>query len=50
MRKVVEAELGSKGMPNEISKAQVAQPGREIIFRKIICKEILTNIIFEMRR
>lgn len=34
-------------MADEISKAQVAQPGGDTIFGKIIRKEIPAKIIFE---
>uniref|UniRef100_A0A2I3HTY0 HIT domain-containing protein n=1 Tax=Nomascus leucogenys TaxID=61853 RepID=A0A2I3HTY0_NOMLE len=34
-------------MAGEIAKAQVARPGGNTIFGKIICKEILAKIIFE---
>ncbi|XP_038967473.1 adenosine 5'-monophosphoramidase HINT1-like [Rattus norvegicus] len=34
-------------MADEIAKAQVAQPGGDTIFGKIIRKEILAKIIFE---
>ncbi|XP_053243434.1 adenosine 5'-monophosphoramidase HINT1-like [Podarcis raffonei] len=34
-------------MADEISKAQVVQPGRDTIFAKIMCKEIPAKILFE---
>uniref|UniRef100_A0A8C8MGU7 Uncharacterized protein n=1 Tax=Oncorhynchus tshawytscha TaxID=74940 RepID=A0A8C8MGU7_ONCTS len=34
-------------MADEIAKAQVAQPGGDIIFGKIIRKEIPAKILFE---
>ncbi|KAM5311144.1 adenosine 5'-monophosphoramidase HINT1-like [Glossophaga mutica] len=34
-------------MAEEIAKAQAALPGSDMIFRKIICKEIPAKIIFE---
>lgn len=41
---VAEDRLSSAGMDNEISKAQVAQPGGDIIFRKTIHREIPAKI------
>lgn len=37
-------------MADEISKSQVAQPGGDTIFRKILCKQILAKIIFEDKK
>uniref|UniRef100_A0A8C6D1G4 HIT domain-containing protein n=1 Tax=Moschus moschiferus TaxID=68415 RepID=A0A8C6D1G4_MOSMO len=34
-------------MADEIAKAQVAQPGNDTIFRKIIHKEIPAKIVYE---